>query len=301
MKLVFMGTPDFAVPALAALATAGHTIAAVYTQPPRAAGRGLAARASPVHQAASAYGFPVLTPASFKSDANQADFIQLASDAAIVVAYGLLLPAPVLDAPRLGCFNIHASLLPRWRGAAPIQRAIMAGDSETGVSIMRMDRGLDTGPVCATAAIEIGETATAGELHDRLAVLGAHLMTDVLAQPHIDCQPQPAGGASYARKIDKTETRIDFRRSAREVRCHINGLSPFPGAWFRLDGQRIRALRAAPAEGAAPPGTILDTSLTIACGEGAVRLVEVQREGREPMTAAAFLRGFNAAPGSRAE
>ncbi len=298
LRIVFMGTPDFAVPALRALIEADHEIVAVYSQPPRAAGRGLALRKSPVQQAAEQAGLPAFTPARLKSAAEQERFAGLGADVAVVVAYGLILPKPVLDATRLGVFNVHASLLPRWRGAAPINRAIMAGDAETGISIMRLREGLDTGPVCLQQRVEIGPDMTAGELHDALAAKGAALMVAALAaleRDALDCRAQPDQGATYAAKIDPAETRIDWRQSARDVHNAIRGLSPFPGAWFELDlngkRERIRALGATLASGAATPGTLLDDGLTIACGDGAVRLTEIQRAGKKPMSADEFLRG----------
>jgi methionyl-tRNA formyltransferase len=298
MRLVFMGTPDFAVATLKALIAAGHEITAVYAQPPRPAGRGMAERASPVQAIAMAQGIEVRTPLSFKSKEEEARFAALKTDAAIVVAYGLLLPRAILEAPKLGCFNVHASLLPRWRGAAPIQRAIMAGDAETGVSIMRMEEGLDTGPVCKVGRMAVHATLTAGELHGELAALGAKLMVEMLAQPSIACTAQPADGVTYAKKIDKTETRIDFNKSAAEVRSRINGLSPFPGAWFIIDETRIKALKAMALGLSGAPGSILDDGATIACGSGAVRMLTLQREGKEPMDAATFLRGFPLAKGA---
>jgi methionyl-tRNA formyltransferase len=292
MRLVFMGTPDFAVETLKALLAAGHTVAAVYSQPPRPAGRGMAERPSPVHAFAAAQGIEVRTPASLKPHDEKERFAALEADAAVVVAYGLLLPKPILDATRLGCFNVHASLLPRWRGAAPIQRAIMAGDAETGVTIMRMAEGLDTGPMCRVVRLAIRPETTAQSLHDALAVLGAQAMVEVLAGEEIACQPQPAEGVTYARKIDKAEARIDFGRSAPEVRNHIHGLSPFPGAWFEARGTRIKVLACQVTDGAGAPGTFLDDRLALACGTGAVRLLKLQREGKGAMEAEEFLRGF---------
>lgn len=299
MRLVFMGTPDFAVATLKALIAAGHEIAAVYSQPPRPAGRGMSERASPVQIFAMAQGIEIRTPLSLKSKEEQARFAALKTDAAVVVAYGLLLPRAVLHAPKLGCFNVHASLLPRWRGAAPIQRAIMAGDAETGVSIMRMEEGLDTGPVCKMGRVAVHPALTAGELHDALSVLGAKLMVETLAQSSIACTAQPVEGVTYAKKIDKAETRIDFNKSAAEVRSHINGLSPFPGAWFAIGETRVKALKASTLNLSGAPGSILDDGFTIACGSGAVRLLTLQREGKEPMDAAIFLRGFPLVKGAR--
>jgi methionyl-tRNA formyltransferase len=299
MRLVFMGTPDFAVATLKALIAAGHEIACVYSQPPRPAGRGMAERPSAVHAFAAGQSIEVRTPTALKSPEEQRRFADLRADAGAVVAYGLLLPKPILAAPRLGCFNVHASLLPRWRGAAPIQRAIMAGDIQSGISIMHMEEGLDTGPVCNQATVPIHATLTAGELHDGLASLGAALMVETLASPDINCMPQPHTGITYAKKIDKSETKTDFTRPAAEVRNHINGLSPFPGAWFAVEGQRVKALKAMAVKGSGAPGTLLDDALTIACGTGAVRLLKVQREGKGPMEPATFLRGFPIAPGTK--
>ncbi|MFO1122818.1 MAG: methionyl-tRNA formyltransferase [Hyphomicrobiales bacterium] len=298
MRLVFMGTPDFAVATLEALLSAGHDVACVYSQPPRPAGRGMAERPSPVHALAGTRGIAVRTPASLRSAEEQARFAALGVDAAVVVAYGLLLPKPVLDAPRRGCFNVHASLLPRWRGAAPIQRAIMAGDAETGVSIMRMEEGLDSGPVCRVARTAIAPDMTAQVLHDRLAEIGARLMVQVLEQPEIACNPQPEAGVTYAKKIDKAEARIDFAQPAEAVRNHVHGLSPFPGAWFQAKGARIKILLCEAVGQSGSPGTVLDDRLTLACGTGAIRPLKLQREGKGVMDAATLLRGFPVAPGS---
>jgi methionyl-tRNA formyltransferase len=284
---------------LQALLAAGHEVLCVYSQPPRPAGRGKALRLSPVHELAAAQALMVRTPASLKDPDEQAEFAALGADAAVVVAYGLLLPKAILNAPRMGCFNIHASLLPRWRGAAPIQRAIMAGDALTGISIMRMEEGLDTGPVCARREAAITPSTTAGELHDELARLGARLMLDVLARPKLEFIPQATEGVTYARKIDKAEAAIDWSRSAAELRNHIHGLSPFPGAWCMHQGTRIKVLRCEAVQGDGAPGTVLDAQLTIACGSGALRLLELQREGKGPMDAATFVRGFALAAGAR--
>lgn len=300
MRLAFMGTPEFSVAVLAALLDAGHEIACVYAQPARPAGRGMALKPSPVQAFAESRGLAVRTPLSLKAPDEQQHFAALNLDAAVVVAYGLLLPKPILDAPRLGCFNVHASLLPRWRGAAPIQRAIMAGDAETGITIMRMDEGLDTGPMCRGAHVAITPEMTAQTLHDELAVLGARLMVDTLVGP-IACTAQPADGASYAKKIDKAEARIDFSRSALDVRNHIHGLSPFPGAWFQQGGTRIKVLNCVTVEGNGAPGTVLDDVLTIACGTGAVRLTRLQREGKGAMDATTFRRGFPLPAGTLVE
>jgi methionyl-tRNA formyltransferase len=305
LRIVFMGTPDFAVPALRALLDAGHEVVSVYSQPPRAAGRGMALRASPVQQEAEQAGLAVRTPARLKSAEEQERFRALDADAAVVVAYGLILPKPILDATRLGLFNVHASLLPRWRGAAPINRAVMAGDRETGVSIMRVTEGLDAGPVCLEGRVAIGRDETAGELHDRLAREGARLMVSALTKLEagsLDCRAQVEDSVTYAEKIDVGETRIDWKQSAPKVHDMIRGLSPFPGAWFEaeLNGrkERVRALRSTLVEMSGTPGTALDDRLTVACGEGAVRLTEVQRAGKKPMTAEEFLRGVKLRAGS---
>jgi methionyl-tRNA formyltransferase len=294
LRLIFMGTPDFAVPALLELAARGHEIAAVYTRAAKPAGRGMAVAPTPVEREARHLGLPVLTPKTLKDEAAQAAFRAHNADAAVVIAYGLLLPKPVLEAPRLGCFNVHASLLPRWRGAAPINRAIMAGDAESGVTIMQMDEGLDTGVMALVQRVAILPDMTAGDLHDGLARLGADLMARALAAVERDTltlTPQPAAGVTYAAKISKDETRIDWTKAWREVHDHIRGLSPFPGAWFGLDGVRVKALRSTKGEGSGAPGTALDDKLTIACGDGAVRLTQVQRAGKQPMSADEFLRG----------
>jgi methionyl-tRNA formyltransferase len=299
MRLVFMGTPEFSVVTLKALIEAEHEIAAVYSQPPRPAGRGKQLRPSPVQAFAEGRSVPVHTPVSLKSADEQAKFLAFEADAAVVVAYGLILPRAILDAPRLGCFNVHASLLPRWRGAAPIQRAIMAGDAETGVSIMRMDAGLDTGPVCKLVKTPINADTTSGALHDELAALGARAMAEALAQGHIQCTEQPAGGVTYASKIDKAEARIDFARPAIELRRHAHGLSPYPGAWFELKGARIKVLRCEAVDQGGDAGVVLDDRLTIGCGQGALRLLELQREGKAPMNAKDFLRGFPIPKGAK--
>jgi methionyl-tRNA formyltransferase len=301
LRLAFLGTPDFAVPTLAELIAQGHDIACVYSQPPRPKGRGLAEEPSPVHKFALASKIPVRTPTSLKDEAQHELFRALELDAAIVVAYGLLLPKPILDAPRLGCFNLHGSLLPRWRGAAPIQRAIMAGDAETGVMVMRMEEGLDTGPVLMGERTPVGRK-TYGELHDELSRLGADLMVRALAaleRGSIAETPQPSDGVTYAKKILKDEARIDWVKPAREIDCLIRGLSPAPGAWTMANGERLRILYAEPAEGRGAPGTILDDRLTIACGEGALRLVRLQRAGKSAMTATELLRGFAPVKGER--
>jgi methionyl-tRNA formyltransferase len=295
LRLIFMGTPDFAVPTLVELAGRGYEIAAVYTRAPKPAGRrGLELQATPVEREARKLGLPVLMPATLRDEAAQAEFRAFGADVAVVVAYGLILPQAVLQAPRLGCFNVHASLLPRWRGAAPINRAIMAGDAETGVTIMQMDEGLDTGAMAMAERVPIGPDMTAGDLHDVLARLGADLMARVLAAAErgsLTLTPQPEQGLTYAAKIGKEETRIDWKKSWQEVHNHIRGLSPFPGAWFEVDGVRVKPLRSTKGEGGGKAGSVLDDRLTIACGDGAVQLTQVQREGKRPMSAEEFLRG----------
>jgi methionyl-tRNA formyltransferase len=291
MNIVFMGTPEFSVPALRALA-AQHRIVAVYCQPPRPAGRGKAIRPTPVHLAAMALGLPVRHPASLRDPQTAAEFAALGADIAVVVAYGLILPQAVLDAPRLGCVNIHASLLPRWRGAAPVHRAILAGDAETGVCIMQMDAGLDTGPVLMRATTPIGAQETTADLHDRLSQIGAELIVSAIGQlPGLAPQPQPTEGASYAAKIDKAEARIDWRASAVQIDRQIRGLSPFPGAWCDIVGERVKFLRCRLAEGQGMPGQVLE-GLTVACGTGAVEITLAQRDGRRPAAPDDFLRGF---------
>jgi methionyl-tRNA formyltransferase len=302
LRLIFLGTPDFAVPSLIELAGRGHEIAAVYTRAPRPAGRGMDVQPSPVEREARRRGLPVLTPKTLRDEAAQEELRAHGADAAVVVAYGLLLPKAVLDAPRLGCFNVHASLLPRWRGAAPINRAIMAGDATSGVTIMKMDEGLDTGAMALVERVAIAPDMTAGDLHDVLAPLGADLIARALAALERDTlafTPQPAEGVTYAEKIEKSETRIDWAQPWQEVHNHIRGLSPFPGAWFELDGARVKALRAGKGEGAGAPGTVLDDRLTIACGTGAIRLTQVQRAGKQPMAAEEFLRGTPVKAGAR--
>ncbi|MBL8570756.1 MAG: methionyl-tRNA formyltransferase [Phreatobacter sp.] len=300
-----MGTPDFAVPTLSEIIGQGHDVVAVYTRAPKPAGRGMDEQKTPVHKLADRFGIPVFTPRTLRDAAAQADFASLNADVAVVVAYGLILPAPVLDAPALGCLNLHGSLLPRWRGAAPIQRAIMAGDAETGVMVMKMDEGLDTGPVGMVERIAITPDMTAQDLHDRMSVLGADLMVRALAaldRGSLAFSPQAEDGVTYAAKIDKTEARIDWRKPAAEVHNRIRGLSPFPGAWFEADlgkgRERVKVLRASLAEGSGAPGTVLNDTLAIACGEGAVRLVEVQRAGSKAMKAADFLNGAKIGPGT---
>ncbi len=306
MRIIFMGTPDFAVPTLVALAGFGHEIVAVYTQPPRPGGRrGLEPVKSPVHRQAEVFGIPVHTPVSLKDPQEQAAFAALDADVAVVVAYGLLLPLAVLEGTRLGCYNGHASLLPQWRGAAPIQRAIMAGDSETGIGIMKMDVGLDTGPVAMEERVAIAPDMTAGELHDQLMGIGADLMQRAMAaleRDSLTLTPQPEDGVAYADKISKAETRIDFSQPADDVHNHIRGLSPFPGAWCEmvLKGrpERVKVLRSQRAEAQGAPGTIVDSDLTVACGEGGVRLIQLQKAGGKALEAAEFLRGNPIEPGT---
>ena len=302
MKIIFMGTPEFAVPTLTEIVATGHEVVAVYTRAPKPAGRGQAERKSPVHEAAERFGIPVFTPRSLKSAEEQERFAAHDADLAIVVAYGLLLPKPILEAPRLGCLNLHGSLLPRWRGAAPIQRAVMAGDKRTGIMVMQMDEGLDTGPVGLIEEMPIGPDMTAGELHDRMMLVGADLMGRALAALERDSltfTPQPDAGVTYAQKIEKAEARIDWSQPAADVHNRIRGLSPFPGAWFELvlNGTpvRIKALRSTLVEASGAPGSVLP-GLVICCGSGAVRLTLVQREGKSPMDAEAFLRGAGPLP-----
>ena len=301
LRLAFMGTPDFAVPTLAELIAQGHDIACVYSQSPRPKGRGMALEPGPVHQFAESAKLPVRTPLSLKDAAEQEEFAALNLDAAIVVAYGLLLPKPILDAPKLGCFNLHGSLLPRWRGAAPIQRAVMAGDTETGVMVMQMEEGLDTGPVLLAERISIG-CKTSGELNSELSRLGADLMVRALGaleRGGLRPQAQSEDGVTYARKILKEEARIDWTRSAHEVDCHVRGLSPFPGAWTEVYGERLKVLYAEPATGNGRAGITLDDALTVACGHGAVRLRKVQRAGGKAMDADALLKGFAVPAGTQ--
>ena len=306
LRIVFMGTPEFSVPALSEIVAAGHEVVAVYTQPPRPAGRGMSEKRSPVHVFAEAAGLTVVTPVSLKTAEAQAGFAAHGADVAIVIAYGLLLPKAVLQAPQHGCLNLHGSALPRWRGAAPIQRAIMAGDAETAAMVMRMDEGLDTGPVCLAESIVIAPDMTAGELHDRMALVGAGLVVKALAaleRGSLDCEPQSETGITCARKITNDEARIDFSQPAKAVHDLIRGLSPAPGAWFAVTAngvsERIKVLRARVADGAGVAGTVLDGALTIACGEGAVQLLQVQRAGKRPMTAVELLRGFALPAGAR--
>jgi methionyl-tRNA formyltransferase len=299
MRIAFMGTPDFAVPTLEALIGAGHELAAVYSQPPRPAGRGKAPRPSPVQRAAEAQGIEIRTPLTLRDLEAQRTFAALDLDAAVVAAYGLILPQPILDAPRLGCLNVHASLLPRWRGAAPIQRAILAGDERTGITIMQMERGLDTGPMLAVRETAV-DRKTAGELTGELAQIGARLMVEVLeALPDFQPARQPEDGATYAPKIEKQEAKLDFSRTAAEVERQIRAFNPIPGAYFDYEGERIKIHHAEISDRAGVPGTLLDDRLTIACARGAIMPILVQRAGRAPMTAAELLRGFPMPPGTR--
>jgi methionyl-tRNA formyltransferase len=299
MRVVFMGTPQFAVPALSAIVGHGHEVVAVYTRAPQPAGRrGLALTSSPVQTIAEQFAIPVFTPKTLRDESEADIFRSHEADVAVVVAYGLILPKPILAAPIRGCLNLHASLLPRWRGAAPIQRAIMAGDAETGIMVMRMEEGLDTGPVSLAERVPIGPDATASEMHDVLSPLGADLITRALAalaRESLVFHPQAETGVTYAHKISKEECRIDWARPAREVHNHIRGLSPSPGSFFEANfgrgGERIKVLRSSLTDGSGPPGTILDDQLTMACGDGAVRLLTLQRAGKAPMDGASFLRG----------
>jgi methionyl-tRNA formyltransferase len=292
MRIAFMGTPEFAVPTLDALTAAGHEVVAVYSQPPRPAGRGKALRPSPVHARAEAAGIEVRTPLTLRGEAEQRAFAALKLDAAVVAAYGLILPVPVLEAPKHGCLNVHASLLPRWRGAAPIHRAILAGDERTGVTIMGMERGLDTGPMFAVRETEV-DGKTAGELTEELAGIGGVLMVEVLERlPELEPVPQPEDGVTYASKIEKHEARLDFSNCAVAVERQVRAFNPAPGAFFQLGGERIKVLAAEIVGVAGPPGTVVDERLTIACGTGAIVPTLVQRSGRGAMTSSELLRGF---------
>ncbi|MBX3519677.1 MAG: methionyl-tRNA formyltransferase [Xanthobacteraceae bacterium] len=306
MRVVFLGTPEFAVPTLSELVARGHEVVAVYTRAPAAAGRGMAERKSPVHETADKFGIAVHHPKSLRGDEAAELFRSHAADVAVVVAYGLILPKAILDAPAYGCLNLHASLLPRWRGAAPIHRAIMAGDKETGVMVMKMEEGLDTGPVGLAERVAISDDVTTGELHDRLMLLGGDLMVRALAaleRGSLSFTPQVAEGVTYANKIDKSESKIEWSKPARDVHNHIRGLSPFPGAWFKaqIEGKpvRVKALRSELASGSGAAGTLLDDHFTITTGNGAVRLIEVQRAGAKAMGAEEFLRGAKLAKGAR--
>jgi len=303
MRIIFMGTPDFSVPVLTEIIGGGHEVVAVYTRAPKPAGRGMEMKLSPVHALAERFGIPVHTPKTLRSPEAAELFRSHDADVAVVVAYGLILPQAILEAPHECCLNLHASLLPRWRGAAPIQRAIMAGDAQTGVMVMKMDVGLDTGPVAMVERVAISPDMTAGELHDKLSPLGADLMVRALAalsRGGLVFQPQAEEGVTYAHKIEKAEARIDWTAPAKAVHDHIRGLSPFPGAFFEGDfgrgPERIKILRAQPCEGAGAPGALLGDELTVACGEGALRLVEIQRAGKAPMKPQEFLRGVRAKP-----
>lgn len=303
LRLIFMGTPDFSVPTLLELVAHGHEIAAVYTRAPKPGGRrGLQLQPTPVEEAARKLGIPVLTPKTLKTPEALEEFRAFDADAAVVVAYGMILPQAILDAPKLGCYNLHASLLPRWRGAAPINRAIMAGDAESGVMVMKMEVGLDTGDVAMAERLAITDNMTAADLHDRLSRLGADLMVRAMAaldRGGLQLKQQSEDGVTYAAKIDKAEARIDWTRPAREVLRHVHGLSPFPGAWAEFENARVKILRCELAKGAGAPGEVLDGHLTIACGEGAIRLIELQREGKARMQAADFLRGVPLKPPMR--
>lgn len=300
MRIIFMGTPEFSVPVLDALVEAGHEIAAVYCQPPRPAGRGKKERPTPVHARAAELGLEVRYPVSLKGAEEQAEFAALNADMAVVVAYGLILPQVVLDAPTQGCLNIHASLLPRWRGAAPIHRAIMAGDAETGVCIMQMEAGLDTGPVLLRVATPIGVEETTAQLHDRLSAMGAQAIVDALAQlSDLTPEVQSDEGVTYAQKIDKGEARVDWSKPAALVDRQIRGLSPFPGAWTEIDGQRVKLLASRLADGQGAPGEVLDDALTVACGAGAVTLLRLQRAGKGAQDSDVFLRGMPVAKGAQ--
>ena len=307
LRIVFMGTPEFSVPTLRLLVEAGHQIVAVYTQPPRPGGRrGLDLQKSPVHQAAELFGLPVFTPVNFKDPEERDRFRALNADVGVVVAYGLLLPEAILTGTRYGCYNGHASLLPRWRGAAPIQRAIMAGDEKTGMMVMKMDKGLDTGDVALTREVEIGPNMTSGELHDRLMHVGAKAMAEAMVKLEMDdlpLTPQPVEGVLYAAKIDKAETRIDFSRDAKDVHNHIRGLAPFPGAWFELEingkAERVKVLGSELTAGEGTAGTLLTDDLVVVCGAGAVRLTKLQKAGGKPLAAGDFLHGTPLAAGTR--
>jgi methionyl-tRNA formyltransferase len=301
LRLVFMGTPDFAVPTLLELVGQGHDVAAVYTRAPKPAGRGMDLAPSPVEREARRFGLEVRSPKTLKTTEAAEQFRAHKAHAAVVVAYGLILPKQILDTPPLGCFNLHASALPRWRGAAPINRAIMAGDAETAVMVMRMEEGLDTGPIAMAEPVAIGADMTAGELHDRLARLGADLTVRALAaleKGALVLTPQRPDGVTYAAKIDKAETRIDWTRSWNAVHDHCRGLSPFPGAWCEIGGARVKVLRTTKAEGSGAPGSVLDDRLAVACRDGAIRILELQRAGKQAMKAEEFLRGTPVAPGT---
>ncbi|NIX76112.1 methionyl-tRNA formyltransferase [Microvirga terricola] len=305
LRVVFMGTPDFAVPTLSEIVGQGHEVVAVYSRPPAAAGRGMELKPSPVHRMAERFGLPVLAPKTLRTEEAAETFRQHEADVAVVVAYGMLLPKAILDAPTLGCLNLHASLLPRWRGAAPIQRAIMAGDKETGVAVMKMEEGLDTGPVAMVERVVIAPDMNAGELHDKLMGLGADLMVRALAalsRGGLSFTPQPEDGVTYAQKLANDDARIDWAKSAQNVHDHVRGLSPFPAAFFTADfgkgPERVKVLRTTLAEGSGAPGQLLDADGVVACGNGAVRLLQVQRAGKAPMSAGDFLRGVRLGAGA---
>lgn len=298
MRIAFMGTPDFAVPSLLALAEAGHEIVAVYSQPPRPAGRGHKERPSPVQAAAEQRGWPVRTPRRLKSGEEQAAFRALGLDVAVVAAYGLILPKAILEAPLCGCLNVHASLLPRWRGAAPIQRAILAGDATSGITIMLMDEGLDTGAMLLQESLPITAETTGQSLHDELAALGAQLIVKALQGGHSTAQPQPEEGVTYADKLRREEARLDWQRDAAALERQVRAFFPWPGAYFEVNGERIKVLAAEVTEDSGPPGQVLDASLTVACAKGALRPLRVQRAGKAPMETAALLRGFAIPPGT---
>ena len=306
LRLIFMGTPEFAVPTLLELLAHGHDIAAVYTRAAKPAGRGMKLQPSPVEQEARRHGIPIATPKTLKTSEVLAEFRAHHAEAAVVVAYGMILPQAILDTPKLGCFNLHASLLPRWRGAAPINRAVMSGDAETGVMVMKMDAGLDTGDVAMAERLSITDRMTASDVHDALARLGADLMVRAmaaLARGGLQLTKQSEAGVTYAAKIEKAEAKIDWNKSAHAVLRHIHGLSPFPGAWSEVavegEAVRVKILRCEPASGAGSPGTLLDDQLTVACGDGAIRIVELQRAGKAPMKASEFLRGTPLKAGAR--
>lgn len=306
LRVTFMGTPDFAVPTLSEIVGQGHEVVAVYTRPPAAAGRGMELKLSPVHRMAERFAIPVFTPKTLRTDEAAAIFQSHDADVAVVVAYGMILPKAILEVPELGCLNLHASLLPRWRGAAPIQRAVMAGDAETGVAVMKMEEGLDTGPVAMVERLAISPEMNAGELHDKLMVLGADLMVRALAalsRGGLGFTPQPAEGVTYAHKLTNEDARIDWRKTAQALHDHIRGLSPFPGAYFTADfgkgPERVKVLRAAKSEGAGEPGSLLDPNGIVACGDGAIRLTQVQRAGKAPLSAEEFLRGVRLGAGAR--
>lgn len=302
MRLVFMGSPDFSVPILAALMEAGHQVVAVYAQPPRPAGRGHKEQPTPVHAFAAAQGIEVRTPKSLKGSVEQQEFASLGADAAVVAAYGLILPQAVLNAPRLGCLNVHASLLPRWRGAAPIQRAILAGDESTGITIMQMDKGLDTGAILTMEAVPITSQTTASGLHDALSAMGARMIIEALAGigvGNITPRPQPEDGVTYAAKLTKDEGRMDWTQPAEVIQRQVRALNPWPGVWCEWAGERIKVLEAECVEGRGTPGMALDDGLTIACGDGALRLTKLQRPGKAPMAAGDLLRGYAIPKGSK--